>query len=139
MTWRPMWTRSRSGRRPLPGPETDVISLRGLRARGYHGVYDFERQQGQEFVVDVVLELDLTPAAASDEVTDTVHYGELADALVAIVTGPPVNLIETLAARLLDRCLLDGRVAAATVTVHKPQAPIQHTFTDVAVSLRRIR
>jgi dihydroneopterin aldolase len=115
---------------------SDVISLTGLQARGHHGVYDFERRQGQDFVVDVELELDLAPAAASDDVTDTVHYGELADALVAIVTGPPVNLIETLAARLLDRCLADRRVAAATVTVHKPQAPIAHTFADVAVTVR---
>jgi len=117
----------------------DVIQLTGLRARGHHGVYDFERAEGQEFVVDVVLEVDLLAAAASDDVLDTVHYGELADALVAVVTGEPVNLIETLAARLADVCLSDPRVGAATVTVHKPQAPIQHTFADVAVTIRRTR
>lgn len=116
---------------------TDLISLRGLRARGHHGVYDFERADGQDFVVDVVLELDLGPAARSDEVGDTVHYGELAERLVAVVTGEPVNLIETLAARLGAVCLADRRVAAATVTVHKPQAPIPYEFADVAVTLRR--
>ncbi len=118
---------------------TDTISLTGLTVRGRHGVFDVEREQGQDFVVDVVLELDLAPAAASDRVTDTVHYGELADDLVAVVAGEPVNLIETLAQRLADVCLADGRVAAATVTVHKPQAPIAHAFTDVAVTLRRTR
>jgi len=118
---------------------TDRILLTGLRARGNHGVYDFERADGQDFVVDVDLEIDLSSAAASDDVTDTVHYGELADALVAIITGPPVNLIEALAARLLTTCLDDSRVAAATITVHKPQAPIAHAFTDVAVRLRRER
>jgi dihydroneopterin aldolase len=118
---------------------TDVIRLSGLTARGHHGVFDFEREQGQDFVVDVVLELDLAPAAASDEVTDTVHYGELAGALVAVVVGEPVNLIETLADRLVAVCLADPRVAAATVTVHKPQAPIPHDFADVAVTLRRDR
>jgi len=117
----------------------DRISLRGLKARGRHGVYDFERASGQEFVVDVVLELPLGPAAASDDVADTVHYGELADRLVAIVTGEPVKLIETLADRLATACLVDKRVAAATVTVHKPQAPIAHEFADVAVTLRRTR
>ena len=117
----------------------DRIELRGLRARGFHGVFAFERAQGQDFLVDAVLELDLAPAAASDEVTDTVHYGELAERLVAVVTGDPVNLIETLAARLVDVCLEDPRVGAATVTVHKPQAPIPHAFTDVAVTLRRAR
>jgi 7,8-dihydroneopterin aldolase/epimerase/oxygenase len=116
-----------------------TITLTGLRARGRHGVYGFEREQGQDFVVDVVLEVDLRTAARTDHVVDTVHYGELADRLVAVIGGEPVNLIETLADRLLDACLADKRVAAATVTVHKPQAPIPHAFTDVAVTLRRTR
>jgi dihydroneopterin aldolase len=118
---------------------TDTIALTGLRVRGHHGVFDFERERGQDFVVDVVLELDLGPAARSDEVADTVHYGELADGLAEIVAGDPVNLIETLADRLAVRCLADPRVGAATVTVHKPQAPIPHTFADVSVTLRRSR
>ncbi|MFG3687755.1 dihydroneopterin aldolase [Micromonospora sp. NPDC047740] len=118
---------------------TDRIELTGLRAHGRHGVYDFERAQGQEFVVDAVLELDLAPAARSDEVTDTVHYGELAERLVAVITGEPVNLIETLADRLLAVCLAEPLVVAATVTVHKPEAPIPHTFRDVAVTMRRTR
>ncbi|GAA1034134.1 dihydroneopterin aldolase [Virgisporangium ochraceum] len=118
---------------------TDRIVLTGLTARGNHGVYDFERAEGQDFVVDAMLELDLAPAATSDDVVDTVHYGELADRLVAVVTGEPVNLIETLAARLVAECLADERVRAATVTVHKPQAPIPHAFRDVAVTVRRER
>ncbi|MBF9134697.1 dihydroneopterin aldolase [Plantactinospora sp. S1510] len=124
---------------PTPGPTGDRIVLTGLRAHGRHGVYDFERAQGQDFVVDVVLELDLRPAARSDDVADTVHYGELAGRLVDIVTGEPVNLIETLADRLAGACLADPRVGAATVTVHKPQAPIPHDFADVAVTLTRRR
>jgi dihydroneopterin aldolase len=118
---------------------SDRITLTGLTVRGHHGVFDFERERGQDFVVDVVLELALGPAAASDDVTDTVHYGELAEALVAVVAGEPVNLIETLADRLVTVCLGDVRVAAATVTVHKPQAPIPHDFADVAVTIRRER
>ncbi|HYN95387.1 MAG TPA: dihydroneopterin aldolase [Pilimelia sp.] len=117
----------------------DRITLAGLRVRGRHGVYDSERERGQDFVIDVVLELDLTPAARSDDVTDTVHYGELAERLAAIVAGEPVNLIETLADRLAGACLADRRVDAATVTVHKPQAPIPLDFGDVAVTLRRAR
>jgi dihydroneopterin aldolase len=118
---------------------TDHIALTGLRVRGHHGVFDFERAAGQDFVVDVVLELDLAPAAASDDVADTVHYGELAGRLAAVVGGEPVNLIETLAQRLADVCLDDARVHAATVTVHKPQAPIPLEFADVAVVMRRSR
>ncbi len=118
---------------------SDRIELRGLRVRGHHGVFEHERRDGQEFVVDVTLELATAAAAASDDVADTVHYGELATALVAIVEGEPVNLLERLAQRLADRCLADPRVAAVTVTVHKPQAPIPHEFTDVAVTIRRTR
>ena len=118
---------------------SDRISLRGLRVRGHHGVFDFERRDGQDFVVDVELELDLAKAAAGDDVADTVHYGELAGRLAEVVAGEPVNLIETLAERLAAVCLADARVAAATVTVHKPQAPITHTFADVAVTVRRGR
>jgi len=115
------------------------ITLTGLRVRGRHGVFDFEREQGQDFVVDVRLDLDLGPAASSDDVADTVHYGELAGRLAEIVGGEPVNLIETLADRLLAACLDDRRVSAAEVTVHKPQAPIPLEFADVAVTLRRSR
>ena len=117
----------------------DVIALTGLRVRGYHGVFDFERRDGQEFVVDVALSLDTNPAAASDEIADTVHYGELASALSKVISGEPVNLLETLAARLADVCLADARVHSATVTVHKPQAPIPYEFADVAVTVRRAR
>jgi 7,8-dihydroneopterin aldolase/epimerase/oxygenase len=115
------------------------ITLTGLRVRGRHGVFEFEREQGQDFVVDVHLDLDLGPAVASDHVNDTVHYGELAGRLAEIVGGEPVNLIETLADRLLTACLDDPRVSAAEVTVHKPQAPIPLEFADVAVTLRRGR
>jgi dihydroneopterin aldolase len=118
---------------------TGRIELRGLRVRGHHGVYDFERAEGQDFLIDVELELDLATAAASDDVADTVHYGELAERLAAVVAGEPVNLVETLADRLLAVCLEDRRVQAATVTVHKPQAPIPHEFADVAVTLHRSR
>lgn len=112
------------------------ISLTGLRAWGRHGVFDGERAGGQEFVVDAVLELDMSTAAATDDVADTVDYGTVADELVAVVAGQPVRLIETLATRLAERCLAHDRVRAATVTVHKPQAPVGHGVADLAVTLR---
>ncbi|MEY9214738.1 dihydroneopterin aldolase [Thermobifida halotolerans] len=117
----------------------DRIAVRGLRARGRHGVFDFERREGQEFVVDVVLGVDTRPAARSDDVSDTVDYGELSDRLVAVVEGEPVNLIETLAERLADVCLASPRVVEARVTVHKPNAPIRHPFDDVTVTISRRR
>jgi dihydroneopterin aldolase len=118
---------------------TDRIVLSGLTVRGNHGVFDFERREGQDFVVDVELELDTAPAARNDDVADTVDYGQLAGSLADVVGGEPVNLIETLAQRLADTCLSDARVQAATVTVHKPQAPIAQQFRDVAVRIRRTR
>jgi 7,8-dihydroneopterin aldolase/epimerase/oxygenase len=113
------------------------IDLKGLKVFGFHGVYDFERRQGQDFVVDVSLGLSLEPAAQSDDVADTVHYGELASRLAAVVAGEPVNLLETLASRLLDICMSENGVKEATVTVHKPQAPIEQAFNDVSVTMHR--
>jgi 2-amino-4-hydroxy-6-hydroxymethyldihydropteridine diphosphokinase/dihydroneopterin aldolase len=118
---------------------SDRIALRGLVARGHHGVLPEERRDGQEFVVDAVLELDLHGAAATDDLARTVHYGELAGALVDIVRGEPVDLLETLAERLARVCVAHPRVEAAEVTVHKPRAPIPESFDDVAVTLRRTR
>jgi dihydroneopterin aldolase len=115
----------------------DRIELRGLRVRGWHGVLDFERRDGQDFLVDVALEVDTRPAAGSDDLADTVDYGALATGLAAVISGEPVNLLETLAQRLADVCLADSRVHAAVVTVHKPHAPIPLSFTDVAVTVRR--
>ncbi len=117
----------------------DRITLTGLVARGHHGVFEHERRDGQDFIVDVVLELDLRGAAATDDLARTVHYGELADALADDVRGEPVDLLEALAERLLRTCLADPRVEAAQVVVHKPQAPIAETFADVAVAVRRTR
>jgi dihydroneopterin aldolase len=117
----------------------DRITLTGLKVRGFHGLYEHERRDGQDFVVDATLWLDSRPAAASDDVADTVDYGALADRLAKVVAGEPVNLIETLAARLCELCMADERVIAAEVTVHKPQAPIAREFADVAVTARRSR
>lgn len=117
----------------------DRIAVRGIRAFGHHGVYAEEREQGQPFVVDVVLSLDLAPAAASDDVGDTVHYGELAQAVVAAVERDPVDLVETLAQRIADLALADPHVAEVEVTVHKPEAPVGVPFEDVAVTVVRSR
>ncbi|WP_217181665.1 dihydroneopterin aldolase [Streptomyces sp. AC495_CC817] len=117
----------------------DEIVLTGLTVFGRHGVFDHEREDGQEFTIDVRLRMPLHAAAASDDVADTVHYGELAEKVAAVVAGEPVNLIETLAERIADVALADPRVLSATVTVHKPHAPIPLTFADVSVTVTRTR
>jgi len=102
-------------------------------------VFDFERNDGQDFVIDAELEVDIRPAAHSDNLDDTVDYGVLATRLAVIVGRPPLNLIETLVERLAHACLQDPRVQAATVTVHKPAAPVPVVFSDVMVTVRRTR
>lgn len=117
----------------------DRIELIGLRATGFHGVFEFERREGQEFVVDVVLHVDSRPAADSDDLADTVHYGDLAEQVHAVITGDPVDLIETLASRVADVALAKDGVGAVDVAVHKPQAPVTVTFGDVVVRVHRHR
>jgi 7,8-dihydroneopterin aldolase/epimerase/oxygenase len=118
----------------------DRISLLGLRAFGRHGVFDHERRDGQEFVVDAVLWLDTQAAAAADDLALTVDYGAVAARLAAIVSGKPVALIETLADRLADACLsAEQAVREVEITVHKPHAPLPVPFRDVTVTVRRSR
>ena len=117
----------------------DRVTLRGLRARGHHGVFAEEREAGQEFVVDVVLGLDTAPAAAGDDLARTVHYGVVAEQVAAVVGGEPVDLIETLAQRVADECLTHPAVQEVEVTVHKPQAPITVPFDDVTITILRRR
>lgn len=118
---------------------SDEIALTGLRVFGRHGVYEQERRDGQDFVIDLTLRLDTQPAAASDDVADTVHYGELAEQVAQIVGGEPVDLLETLADRIARHVLADVRIESVRVTVHKPDAPIPLTFADVAVTIERGR
>ncbi|RYZ28697.1 MAG: dihydroneopterin aldolase [Propionibacteriaceae bacterium] len=126
-------------RAAAPEVGRDRVVLTGLRARGHHGVFDHERENGQDFVVDVALALDLGPASTSDDLRRTVDYGVLAEAVVADVQGDPLNLIEALAERIAQTCLRQPAVDEVEVTVHKPEAPIGVTFADVAVTLRRSR
>lgn len=121
----------------MPETTQDRILLTGISAEGFHGVFEHERRDGQVFVVDAVLSVDLTAAGNSDALTDTVHYGELAQAIADDIAGPPLNLIEALAQRIAHTCLADARVTEATVTVHKPQAPVPVPFSDVAVTVTR--
>lgn len=117
----------------------DRITLTGLVGRGNHGVYAHERRDGQPFIVDLSVELDLRAAGASDDLARTVHYGELAEQVVAAIESEPVDLIETLAERIAALALGHAAVQRVTVTVHKPEAPVTVPFTDVSVTITRER
>ena len=118
---------------------TDRITLTGLRVRGNHGVYDHERRDGQDFVVDLTVWVDLGRAAETDELADTLNYGALAQRAAKIVGGPPRNLLESVATEIADEVMADPRPHAVEVTIHKPSAPIPLDFADVAVTIRRSR
>ena len=121
------------------------ISIKGLRVFAHHGVFEFERVNGQDLFIDESVWLDGKAAAANDDLAKTVNYGELANALVANAKANPVDLLETLATRLLELVMSfgggaeTGIVKKAKITVHKPQAPIDHEFSDVSVTVRAKR
>jgi dihydroneopterin aldolase len=119
---------------------SDQIFLTGIAGFGYHGLFDHERQNGQDFFVDVALTVDLTDASKNDEISDTVNYAEITNLVVTHITTEPVNLIEKLAGRIADHILKDhSKVLVVTVCVHKPQAPVDAVLKDVAVQVTRKR
>lgn len=117
----------------------DRLAFSGIRGFGHHGVFDFERAGGQEFVVDVVLGVDTRSAAETDDLGKTVDYGLLAKGVKAAIESDPVNLVETLAQRIADLCLAQPVVRWTEVTVHKPYAPVDVAFDDVAITIYRSR
>ncbi len=118
-------------------PTPDRVRLSGMRFRAIHGVYDFERIEPQDFVIDV--DCELTQPAESDDLATTVDYAELSRAIAADVTGQAVNLIETLAERIAATCLSRPQLQAVEVTVHKPGARMPVELTDIAVTIVRRR
>lgn len=117
----------------------DLLSVRGIEVHGHHGVLEHERRDGQTFLIDLGLSLDTREAGGRDDLAATVDYGALVEQVVAAASSDPVDLIETLAQRVADICLRNQRVAQVEVTVHKPHAPIQATFSDVALTINRSR
>jgi dihydroneopterin aldolase len=127
-----------SGAEPTPSAR-DELTITGIECFAHHGVFDHERRDGQQFLIDLTLGLDTSSAAASDDLRDTVDYGSLVSAVVTAVERDPVDLIETVAGRLAEICLADPRVDWSRITIHKPQAPIEATFSDVALTITRRR
>ena len=118
---------------------SDCLTLTGLRAFGHHGVFENEKADGQEFVIDVTVWLDSRAAAASDDLAETINYGELAERIVASVEREPVDLIETVAERIAQLVLERPRAESVEVTLHKPSAPIAVPFDDVSITVTRMR
>jgi len=116
----------------------DLIEIKGIKSFGYHGVFESEKIAGQDFYVDVLLELDLTRASVTDDVADTVNYAEVTDLVVEEITGEPVSLIEKLAGRIAERIKSSYlQVSSVSITVHKPQAPVNAQVSDISVTITR--
>lgn len=117
---------------------TDRLAITGIEVFAHHGVFEHERRDGQRFVIDLVLGVDTTTAAAAgDDLKDAVDYGKVVSDVVEAATSAPVDLIETLAQRVADVVLRDARVQWVETTLHKPNAPIDATFSDVALTITR--
>jgi dihydroneopterin aldolase len=116
----------------------DLIEIKGIKSFGYHGVLESEKVTGQDFYVDVVLEVDLTRASVSDDVADTINYAEVTDLVVREITGDPVSLIEKLAGNIADRIKATyPQATTVSITVHKPQAPVNAQVKDISVTINR--
>ena len=111
-----------------------IIALKGLGAEANHGVYDFERARNQRFSADIVMWVET--AGNADDIAATVSYADIADEAMAVLTGTAVDLIETLAETIASRVMSHEGVVGTEVTVHKPDAPIDHPFADVSVTVR---
>lgn len=118
---------------------SDRIELTGIRAVGVIGVLPEERERAQPFEVDLVVETDLAAAGRSDELADTIDYGDLTDRVVAVVTDQSPLLLERVAQRIADRCLEVDRVDAVEVCVRKLRPPVPHQMEHSAVRIRRTR
>jgi dihydroneopterin aldolase len=117
---------------------SDLISIKGIKGFGFHGVFDFEKRDGQNFSVDIEVEIDLTKASKSDRLEDTVDYGVFTSIALAHITGEPVNLIEHLAGNIADEIKgSHSSILAVAVTVHKPHAPVSEEVSDISVTIRR--
>lgn len=123
----------------VPGPGRDLIEVRGIRARGHHGVLQSERLTGQPFIADVIIAVDTRRAAGSDDLADTVDYSQVAQAVYAELSGDPVDLIEVLAERIVARCLSFAGVQAVEIALHKPEAPVGVPADDVVLRIVRER
>jgi 7,8-dihydroneopterin aldolase/epimerase/oxygenase len=117
---------------------SDYISLQGITAFGFHGVFPEERRDGQVFYCDLKLESPL--ANLNDDINRATNYASIVELVDEEIRGEPVNLIETLAERIAVRVLHDfPQITRVIVTVHKPHAPVSVAVGDISVTIERAR
>ena len=116
----------------------DRISIKGIKGFGYHGVFDFEKRDGQDFFVDLEIEIDLSAASNSDILTDSIDYSLLTAIAKEAIEKLQFDLIERLAGFIADTIRENfPAVISIAVTVHKPSAPVSESVSDIAVTITR--
>ena len=116
----------------------DRIELRGMSFQGRHGVRDAEREQAQEFRVDVEVAADLSQAGGTDRLADTVDYTKVRAAAREVIEGPSRQLLESLATEIAERVLSLPHVEKVSVRVAKRPASMQ-PIDAAAVHIKRTR
>ncbi len=118
----------------------DKIFVNQMEFYGYHGVFPEENRLGQRFVVDLIIETDLSAAGKSDQLDDSINYGELYAVCKEVVEGEQYNLVEAIAEQIASRMLTQfSNVQTCTVKVFKPDPPIPGHYKSVAVEIKRGR
>lgn len=117
----------------------DRIFLEGLVFFGRHGCYASENELGQKFVVDIDLFTDLSKAAASDQLEDTLDYVRIYNIAREAIEGPPVKLLETVAGRIADASLQEHGVQAVKVRINKPHIALPGALDGIGVEIYRER
>lgn len=115
----------------------DFISIKGIRGFGHHGLFAEETENGQEFIVDLEMHLDLHKAGSTDDLNHTIDYGLVSLSVLKHIEGKPLKLIETLAQNIADEIMSHEKVEKVIVTVHKPNAPVAVVFSDISVTISR--
>jgi dihydroneopterin aldolase len=117
---------------------SDQIRVTGIKAFGYHGVLPHEATEGQDFIVDLLVTVDLRAVSLSDDLTQTINYADLAQIAHENIVGERVQLIERLAGRIAEEISSAySQITSVSVTVHKPHAPVAVDFEDISVTITR--
>lgn len=115
----------------------DIIEISGIKGFGFHGVFEEEKRNGQEFIVDIKINRDLKEAGIKDDLDKTINYASVIERVKDIIETGSFNLIEALAEEIAAKLKKEFLIEKIRVRVHKPNAPISIEFQDISVSIER--
>ncbi|MDQ3878331.1 MAG: dihydroneopterin aldolase [Actinomycetota bacterium] len=113
------------------------ITVRGLAVEAHIGVTDEERRNPQKLLIDVDIEADLSAAALSDDVSDTIDYGTIVEEVARLVESSNHRLLERLGAEIAELICSKRHVGRVTVVVAKESPPVEQTVDGISVGVTR--